>query len=136
MKRLNSFKLLLFVFALIVYGIFAYAFGNESICIFKVYAGLPCPGCGMTRSFLSLLSGHMDQAFYWHPLWPLVLIAPVLYGILDRQKASQAKKNALIWFVLGIFIMTYGYRMYLYFPHQPPMDFNKHSYFYQIYEAL
>lgn len=139
MKRLNrngNFKLIIFAFAITVYALFAYAFGNESICIFKVYAGLPCPGCGMTRSFIALSQGHMHQAFYWHPLWPLVIIGPLVYAFLDKRGKGQREKDLFVWVIFIIFVSTYAYRMYLYFPDQSPMDFNNHSYFYQIYEHL
>ena len=136
MKHPNNSKLgwFLFIFATTVYILFAYAFGNESICIFKVYAGLPCPGCGMTRAFIALGKGHVQEAFYWHPLWPFVIIGPILYGYFDHVKVHRNKKTPLIWIALILFVGTYAFRMYLYFPHQPPMDFNTHSYFYRIYE--
>lgn len=126
--------MVLLLMALTVYGLFAYVFGNESICIFKIYAGLPCPGCGMTRSFLALSKGHFYEAFYWHPLWALVLVGPMVYAMLDRLKESRKRKAAFIWIVFALFVVTYAYRMVLYFPHQSPMDFNTDAYFYRIYE--
>lgn len=130
----RSIKVFLLLMAMIVYSLFAYVFGNESICIFKVYVGLPCPGCGMTRSFLSLAQGHLHEAFYWHPLWPLVFIGPALYLILDQRVGAAKGKAVLIWSIFVIFVSTYAYRMYLYFPLQAPMDYNNHAYFYRIYE--
>ena len=40
---------------------------------FTILFGIPCPFCGMTRAFLCLLSGDLTTAFYYHPLWPVVL---------------------------------------------------------------
>ncbi len=135
-NKKSRVKLVVFALAITFYAFFAYVFGNESICIFKVYAGLPCPGCGMTRAFISLFQGNINQAFYWHPLWPLVVIGPAIYAYFDKRGNGHKEKNILIWILFAIFVSTYAYRMYLYFPEQAPMDFNKHSYFYQIYEHV
>lgn len=50
------------------------------VCLFHYLTGLPCPGCGLTRAFSSLLHGEGQAAFAYHPfafiLLPLfVLIA-------------------------------------------------------------
>ena len=42
-------------------------------CPLLFFFGIPCPFCGMTRAFLCLLSGDLTTAFYYHPLWPVVL---------------------------------------------------------------
>ena len=48
-------------------------------CPLDFFFGIPCPMCGITRSFLSLLQGDITMAFYYHPLWPVILLAAVLY---------------------------------------------------------
>ena len=47
--------------------------------------GIPCPFCGMTRAFLCVLHGDILKAFYYHPLWPVVLAAGVVF-LLVRMK--------------------------------------------------
>lgn len=37
-------------------------------CIFHEVTGLYCPGCGVTRMFLSLLKGDIKQAFFYNQL--------------------------------------------------------------------
>jgi Protein of unknown function (DUF2752) len=37
-------------------------------CAFRALTGCPCPTCGATRCFLSLIHGHILQAFAWNPL--------------------------------------------------------------------
>ncbi|MCE9636078.1 MAG: DUF2752 domain-containing protein [Planctomycetes bacterium] len=38
------------------------------MCAFKLWTGLPCPGCGMTRSVLHLAHGEMIESMRFHPL--------------------------------------------------------------------
>ena len=45
-----------------------------SICLFYHLTGLPCPGCGLTRSFVFLGHGHFYDALHWHPLGPAVFL--------------------------------------------------------------
>lgn len=50
-----------------------------SICPFWNLTGHPCPGCGLTRSFVCLAHGHFVDAFRWHPLGPLLFGGTLLY---------------------------------------------------------
>jgi hypothetical protein len=53
--------------------------GAPQLCPFKLILGLPCPGCGMTRSVVTLLHGDLAASAYFHPLGlPLVLFLAVL----------------------------------------------------------
>ncbi len=42
-----------------------------SICFTRRIVGLPCPGCGLTRSLSHLLQGNLARAMELHPLAPL-----------------------------------------------------------------
>jgi len=50
--------------------------GTPSICLLKRLTGVPCPTCGMTRSFCCLGRGEVVEAVRFHPL------GPVLYALL------------------------------------------------------
>jgi len=45
-----------------------------SLCLFYHLTGLPCPGCGLSRSFVSLGHGHFVEALHWHPLGPALFL--------------------------------------------------------------
>ena len=47
------------------------------VCWFQALSGLPCPGCGLTRSVTSLTHGHLDTAFRHHPFGALVWLLAV-----------------------------------------------------------
>jgi hypothetical protein len=43
------------------------------LCLFKRLTGIPCPTCGFTRGVISLLGGHITQAWLCNPLLYFVL---------------------------------------------------------------
>lgn len=50
-----------------------------AVCWFQAISGIPCPGCGLTRSVASLTHGHFESAVQHHPFGILVwLLALVL----------------------------------------------------------
>ncbi|MCR4688385.1 MAG: DUF2752 domain-containing protein [Saccharofermentans sp.] len=60
-------------------------------CPFKALTGFPCPLCGTSRAFLSLLKGDIEGAFYYHPLWPLTLVT-LAFIILTETGILKIKK--------------------------------------------
>lgn len=53
-----------FVFVLLFHKFFP----NKQLCIFKNLFHIPCPGCGLTRAFYSILHGDFCSAFYYNAL--------------------------------------------------------------------
>ncbi len=47
-----------------------------SSCAFRAVTGIDCPGCGVTRSSIALLSGRVADSFAIHPAGPFV------YGVV------------------------------------------------------
>lgn len=43
------------------------------LCPFRRLTGLPCPGCGMTHSFVALAHGDISGAFAYNRLGPLLM---------------------------------------------------------------
>ena len=54
--------------------------------------GVPCPGCGLTRAFVALVSGEWREALRLQPLVPLVLACAL--GLWLR---SLRKRPHLAW---------------------------------------
>src|SRR6185369_17916825 len=65
-----------------------------TVCIFKNFTGLDCPGCGLTRSFCALSKGHLSKAFYFNKLGPFLYVVFAaswlrnLFSLLKLQKAA------------------------------------------------
>ena len=55
--------------------------GLPSICAFHNVTGWPCPGCGLTRSWVSMAHGHVSASLIWHPLGPLLFLMTLGYTI-------------------------------------------------------
>jgi hypothetical protein len=56
---------------------------GPSFCPFKVLTGLPCPGCGMTRSVVTLLHGDLGMSVYYHPLGIALVAVMVALAVID-----------------------------------------------------
>lgn len=106
-------------------------------CIIKLITGLPCPSCGMTRAYLSLLHLNIKDAWNYHPLfW---FIPPVILFIIISEKPLFHDKKKQALFLIAVFFIifsVYSYRMIKLFPNIPPMDYNKNSLIYTFYERL
>lgn len=48
------------------------------LCPFRLLTGLPCPACGLTRSWVYLAHGQVGESFAAHPLGPATVLAAVV----------------------------------------------------------
>ncbi|MCX8129593.1 MAG: DUF2752 domain-containing protein [Clostridia bacterium] len=123
-------------FAAVFYSIM-YLFGNRTICVSKATFGVPCPGCGMTRSFKSLIKGDIHSAFYYHPLFILVILAAFVILFRNTGSISKIYKSAVTWIsLLIVFISVWVVRMIQMFPDKPPIDYNIYGLFPVIYRFI
>lgn len=51
------------------------------LCFFHETTGVPCPGCGLTRSLSCAIRGLFDQSWHYHPMGLLVLTVFILIAI-------------------------------------------------------
>jgi len=47
---------------------------DQSFCPLKMISGLPCPGCGVTKSIYFFLTGDFLKSIHYHLFGPLVVI--------------------------------------------------------------
>ena len=109
-----------------------------TLCVYEALIGLPCPGCGMTRAWVSVFTGNWNAAFFNHPLFwlPPVIVLVFLYSQMKNPKTSAAcrpetRRRRQDPFVLGFYgfsllllLVVYAARMILFFPHTAPMQPN------------
>lgn len=80
-------------------------------CVFYEITGLYCPGCGITRSILSLIDGDIYQAFRYNPIIfidiPLIIIASIIDFIYKDNKKVKKVTNA-IYIMLLIITLVFG----------------------------
>jgi hypothetical protein len=55
------------------------------VCAFKAATGVPCPGCGLTRSFVSAVRGDLSTSLAHHRMGAVILF--YLLAQLGRQAA-------------------------------------------------
>lgn len=64
------------------------------LCQFKVLTGLPCLGCGLTRSFIGMAHLNIADALFYHPfgvvLFPLALFLAVMGIVPERTRGRVA----------------------------------------------
>jgi hypothetical protein len=67
------------------------------ICLFNLVSGLPCPGCGLTRSMASLAHGDPGAALRFHPAG--LLAFPLLLGLVLLGLLAPPRREAVArWF--------------------------------------
>lgn len=83
-----------------LFGVFLF-FKDIYKCPFKLWTGLDCPGCGLTRALLSVLVLDVGSAFDYHPLFWLIGIE-IVYVVFFRKK----RINKRIELCVGIFTVA------------------------------
>ncbi|WP_300357510.1 DUF2752 domain-containing protein [Fusobacterium sp.] len=94
---------------------------KKSVCLFINIFGIPCPTCGITRAYISLLHLDIKSAFFYHPLF---LLVPFIFFI---------KKKAHLFTIFILFLIVWVIRMYLYFPNVEPMIFNRDALYIKLF---
>ena len=104
---------------------------GPALCPFKLLTGLPCPGCGLTRSAVALLHGDPTASVFYHPLGAPLVIAAVLIGVVDawvwwrRRRPGEAPTSPFLvlerlfrtpapWVAIGALLVTWLVRLPLY----------------------
>ena len=87
---------------------------DQSLCPFKMTTGLPCPGCGITKSFAFIYDGDLTKSFYYHLFGPFAftfcigLIIMLSIEIITKKEFSKSIFfNIKIAYVLGVVLSTY-----------------------------
>ena len=75
------------------------------MCALEHFMGFVCPGCGLTRSVIALLSGHFAESVGWHPMGVLVVLWAVNLWWFRKFKFSDAGRKMVSHAVLiGFFV--------------------------------
>ena len=81
-------------------------------CAFRALTGLPCPGCGLTRSVVALGNGELGHSIAEHPLGlaiVLLLFAVVVSWVvgvaLNRAPRRVLTRRVLALFAFGFAVL-------------------------------
>lgn len=83
-------------------------------CPIRWFTGVPCPGCGLTRSCLAYLNLDFKAAFEYHALTPIV-IPSFAYIFFGKRPLFKSYKNEKIFFALLVSITLIYYIIRLFF---------------------
>lgn len=106
----------------------AWVMAGPQLCVFKLLAGLPCPGCGLTRSVVLALHGDLSGSLYFHPFGVLFVIAALVLAAVDlsgwwlaRQRGETNRsptwllerlaKTPAPWVLIGALIVLWAVRL-------------------------
>jgi hypothetical protein len=86
------------------------------LCPFRALTGLPCPGCGLTRSWVYLMHGDVGPALASNWFGPVLILAVIALVVTSVRARSAGKRPADLDklvrnpIVLGTFalFLTYG----------------------------
>ncbi len=106
-------KLLIFIsaIALAAAAIYVY-FHDPSVtpfipCVFNLFTGLKCPGCGITRAIYSLMHFDILSAIKFNALFIFTLILGVMYLIAKiRDHKFQIKIQWVYFYIVIMIIFT------------------------------
>lgn len=107
---------------------------GHGVCPSRELLGLPCPGCGLTRSILLLAQGRFRESWQLQPFgyaW-LALAAVFAAQRYVLQSRQRLWKGLLVAICVGM-VALYGYRMLTMFPHTEPMTYYEGNLLRQVY---
>ncbi len=117
----DSYKTGLLMAAGIVLGVSLLGHG---LCPSRELLGLPCPGCGLTRSILLIFRGRFAESWQLQPFGYAWLALAAVF-VLDRyvlESRQKLWKGLLVMICIGM-VALYGYRMVTLYPHTEPMTY-------------
>ena len=83
--------------AYLLFVFFMYKLGIR--CLFRMWLGVPCPGCGMTRALVRLLRLDFSGAWNYHPM---VFFLPLMYVyFLYDGRLFGKKADRVVWTCLA-----------------------------------
>lgn len=88
---------------------------GPTLCPLRLVTGLPCPGCGLTRSWTAAAHGQMSDALAYNVFGPISLLATIIFvglvGVLLARRRPVAGMSRIVthpifWVVVALW---FGY---------------------------
>lgn len=93
-------------------------------CLFNSATGIPCPVCGLTRSFIYTAHGELSSAFRMHLLGPPLFFSMILSAAVVtvslvsghrlRYSFSPMAGRIVFWSVIGLFLGAWMMKLLLF----------------------
>ena len=90
------------------------------LCTYHRLTGYDCPGCGMTRSFISMAHGQWQRAWHYHPFGSILFVyiaAQIPFHIwqISRQRLGRTLLRVEPWhsrLVIAFLILFLGFAIW------------------------
>ena len=90
--------------------------GLPSFCMTQMLFGIPCLFCGMTRSFVCMGHGRVEEAFSYHLLGPMAFILIAIVAVFDifqwKWRPSQQLSQRFIAIGAATFCVVWITRLF------------------------
>jgi hypothetical protein len=129
--RASRQTLLVVLLALGLFAVFLWT--DSDLCLIKNTTGIPCPGCGLTRATLAMMTGNWEAVWTYHPLAPI--ITPIAAGFMGMVVVRLFRGHPhpltmprwlpvpLWWLLAFLMVALYAGRLMGYFGgHPDPID--------------
>ncbi len=71
-------------------------------CPFRIFFHVECPGCGLTRAFMSLITGDISGSLHYNYTCILWVITIILF-VIDRYiKKIDIKLFPVLWVIVSV----------------------------------
>jgi len=104
LRVLRGLALLVMVLAMVA----LYFEPRFSICMFYNLTGLPCPGCGFTRSLAALLVLDIQRSLYLHPFGLPGAFALLLLFLPDRWLLRHGSWLGQLYLLGALLLIIFG----------------------------
>lgn len=95
---------------------------EQSLCPFRLLTGFPCPGCGITKSLISLYKGDLLKSVYYHLFGPFTflfcitsIITLSIELITDKEYFKNILYSKKLAYSLGFTLAIYHLTRLIYF---------------------
>lgn len=107
--KTTNFKKIIVLFIIGILGIILFLKYDIGIpCIFFELTGWYCPGCGITRAFVSLLQFDIYQAFRYNMLIVILLPFAIIYWIYSFALKGKKRIPNVVWYILLAITILFG----------------------------
>lgn len=111
----------LFALAMIAAWIYEpWSRSGPPLCLVRLITGVPCPGCGMTRSVCAASHGHWSDALAFHWLGPLalaVMAGGLLVALFEASSGRRldlahrcVESRSVAWTIAVVLLVRWGWR--------------------------
>ncbi len=80
------------------------------LCLFRRITDHPCPGCGLTRSFVATAHLRLEEAFSQHLFGPLVFVGMLVVvgrGMFPRSTACWSPRGSWSFWAIRVLVLSW-----------------------------